>query len=86
MTGLVVHTRLRRFGLALAAVLAVGAATTFSQPADAHVWGGYGVGPGWGYYYAPAQYYPHHRYHPYWHGGWRWRHWCNWHPYRCRAW
>lgn len=79
MSGSVALTGLRRFGLAVAAVLALAAAMT-PQPAAARVW--VEVGPAPGYYYAPA-YYPHPWHRPYWRAHWRHRHWCYWHPYRC---
>lgn len=88
MSSLIGRTWFRRSGLALAAVLSVGALTAASQPADARVWVGFGA-PFGGYYYAPPPP-PVYSYPAYYGYGWNWRHarWCRWHPYApgCRYW
>jgi hypothetical protein len=75
----------RRSGLALAALLSLGALAATSQPADARVWIGFGIP--FGYYYAPPPP-PVYAYPAYY--GWGWRHarWCRWHPYApsCHYW
>ncbi len=80
--------------LAALVIAGIGAAamTIPSGPAQARVFIGVGIGVPFVGYYAPGPYYGY--YHPYpyyWHRpwypaaypGWRWHHWCRWHPYRC---
>ena len=85
MSSLVGRSWFRRVGLAVAAVLGIGALTAASQPADARVWVSFGVP--FGYYYAPPPP-PVYAYPAYY--GWGWRHarWCRWHPYArsCHYW
>ena len=80
--------RLRRLGLALAAVMGIGGAlTAISQPANARVWVSVGV-PFVGYYAPPPPAYYYRPYRPYYpyraYYAPRGRNWCYWHPYRCR--
>jgi hypothetical protein len=83
--------------LAATAVLAAGLAFSAATPTPAEAgvavgvsvgvpgyWGYYGPGPCYtGYYYPAFRYYWHRPWYPAAYPGWRWRHWCRWHPYRC---